>query len=96
MLSRRVPPGAHRIPGACRLAARRLHHAQRALGVFFRRMQARLGTPKALTATAPKLARLLWRLRHHGSAYVHQGLDASESAVPRPQGHDDGAVVLQR
>ena len=58
-LSRRVRPGAQRVTVALRLAARSLHHAQSALGAFFRRMKARLGTPKALTATAHKLARLV-------------------------------------
>ena len=59
VLSRRVRPGAHRVTVALRLAARSLHHSQSALGAFFRRMKARLGTPKAITATAHKLARLV-------------------------------------
>ena len=59
VLSRRVRPGAHRVTVALRLAARTLHHAQSALGACFRRMPARLGTPKAITATAHKLARLV-------------------------------------
>ena len=59
VLSRRGRPGAHRVPVALRLAARSLHHAQSALGAFLRRRKARLGTPKALTATAHKLARLV-------------------------------------
>jgi hypothetical protein len=42
-------------------------------------MNARLGTPKAITATAHKLARLVSRLLQHGSAYVQQGLDAYEA-----------------
>jgi transposase len=79
ILSRRVRPGAHRVTVALRLAARSLHHSQSALGAFFRRMKARLGTPKAITATAHKLARLVYRLLQHGSAYVHQGLDAYEA-----------------
>jgi transposase len=58
-LSRRVRPGAQRVTVALRLAARTLHHSQSAWGAFFRRMQVRLGTPKALTATAHKLARLV-------------------------------------
>ena len=41
-----------------------------------RRLTARLGTPTAITATAPKLARLVSSLVHHGSADVPQGLDA--------------------
>src|SRR5438094_2238643 len=70
VLSRRVRPGAHRVTVALRLAARSLHHAQSALGAFFRRMKARLGTPKAITAAAHKLARLASHLLKHGSAYV--------------------------
>jgi transposase len=79
VLSRRVRPGAHRVTVALRLAARTLHHSQSALGAFFRRMKVRLGTPKAITATAHKLARLVYSLLRHGSAYVQQGLDAYEA-----------------
>ncbi len=79
VLSRRVRPGAHRVTVALRLAARTLHHAQSAVGAFLRRMQVRLGTPKAITATAHKLARLVSSLLRHGSAYVQQGLDAYEA-----------------
>ena len=79
VLSRRVRPGAHRVTVALRLAARSVHRSQSALGAFFRRMKARLGTPKAITATAHKLARLVYSLLQHGSAYVQQGLDASEA-----------------
>jgi hypothetical protein len=79
VLSRRVRPGAHRVAVALRLAARTLHHSQSALGAFFRRLKARLGTPKAITATAHKLARLVSSLLQHGSAYVQQGLDAYEA-----------------
>jgi len=39
----------------------------------------RLGTPKAITATAHKLARLVSSLLRHGSADVQQGLDAYEA-----------------
>jgi len=59
VLSRRTRPTAHRAAAALRWAAASLHHAQRALGAFCRRMQARVGTPKAITATAHKLARLI-------------------------------------
>jgi len=79
VLSRRVRPGAHRVAVALRLAARSLHHSQSALGAFCRRMQARLGTPKAITATAHTLARLVSHLLKHGSAYVQQGLENYEA-----------------
>ena len=79
ILSRRVRPGAHRVAGALRLAARTVQHARTALGAFSRRMRRRLGAPKAITATAHKLARLVSSLFQHGSASVQQGLDAYES-----------------
>ena len=79
VLSRRVRPGAPRVTVALRLAARSVHHAQSALGAFFRRRNARRGTPKAITATAHTLARLGSSLLQHGSAYVHQGVEVYET-----------------
>jgi transposase len=37
-------------------------------------MKARLGTPKAITATAHQLARLIDAMLKHGTAYVRQRL----------------------
>jgi transposase len=42
-------------------------------------MRSRLGAPKAITATAHKLARLVYSLLKHGNAYVQQGREAYES-----------------
>jgi transposase len=74
VLSRRVRRGASRAKRALRLAARSLHHSKSALGAFFRRLKARHGTPLAITATAHKLARLVYALLKHGTAYVAQEL----------------------
>lgn len=41
----------NRLATALRLGAQSLHHSDSALGAFFRRMKAKLGTPKAITAT---------------------------------------------
>jgi len=79
VLSRRVRPGAPRVTVTLRLAASSLPHSQSALGAFFRRMKARLGTPKAIPATAHTLARLVYSLWQHGRAYVQQGPDAYEA-----------------
>ena len=49
-----------------------------ALGAFFRRLKGRLGAPKAITATAHKLARLVYSLLKHGTAYVTQGMEEYE------------------
>lgn len=74
VLSRGTKPCANRAATALRLAASSLHRSQSALGAFFRRMKARLGTPKAITATAHKLARLIYTMLKHGTAYVRQSM----------------------
>jgi transposase len=74
VLSRGTKPSANRVATALRLAASCLQRSQSALGAFFRRMKARLGTPKAITATAHKLARLIYTMLKHGTAYVRQSL----------------------
>jgi len=79
VLSRRVRPGAHRGAVALRLAAGSVHHSQSAFGAFFRRLRARLGAPKAITATAHKLARLIYSLLKHGTASVQQGMEEYEA-----------------
>jgi transposase len=80
VLSRKVRPSAHRAATALRLAANCLHHSHSALGAFFRRLKTRLGTPKALVATAHKLARLVYRLLKYGEDYVAQGMAEYEQA----------------
>ena len=52
-----------------RMAANSLHRSQSRLGDYFRRMKARLGVPQAITATAHKLARIIFRLVREGTAY---------------------------
>jgi transposase len=79
--SRRVRKGKNRAAIALRLAARSLHRSQSALGAFFRRMNSRLGTKGAITATAHKLARYVYAMLKHGQAYVSQSLDQYEAAM---------------
>jgi transposase len=57
--SRRV---RSRLATALRMAAHSLHHAKDYLGEFFRRITRKLGKPQAITATAHKLARILYHL----------------------------------
>src|SRR5207249_8810930 len=52
----------NRIALTLRLAAKSLQHSQSALGEFYRRMRAKLGAPKAITAAAHKLARIVYHL----------------------------------
>jgi transposase len=72
ILSRRVRKGANRAARALRMAAQGCHHAKNAMGAFYRRIQARCGGPKAVVATAHKIAERVYRLLKHGEAYVRQ------------------------
>ena len=45
-----------------RMAAQSLHHSKSGLGDFYRRMRAKLGAPKAITAAAHKLSRIIFHL----------------------------------
>lgn len=51
---------APRLP--LRMAGQPLHHNKTALGDFYRRMRAKLDAPKAITAAAHKLARIIFHL----------------------------------
>jgi transposase len=59
----------NRAATALRMAAHSLHHSQSFLGHFYRRMRAKLGAPKAITATAHKLARIIYHMVTTGHAY---------------------------
>jgi transposase len=63
-------PVANRAANAFRMAAQTLCRSHSALGAYYRRMQARLGAPKAITAAAHKLARIFYRLWTSGDAYT--------------------------
>lgn len=56
-----------------RHAAATLRRSPTALGAFFRRICARRGAAKAVTATAHKLAKIIYRLLKYGEAYVETG-----------------------
>ena len=62
LLSTKTRRTKNRINHALRVAAQSLHGSNSYLGAFYRRMRARLGAPKALTATAHKLARIIYHL----------------------------------
>ena len=49
-----------------------------ALGAFLRRKKAHLGAPKAITATAHKLARLIYTMLRDGQEYVDAGAEYYE------------------
>jgi hypothetical protein len=59
----------NRAATALRMAAQSLHRSQSFLGHFYRRMRTKLGAPKAITATAHKLARIIYHMVTTGHAY---------------------------
>ena len=69
---------ANRAAQALRLAAAALRSSQSALGAYYRRMCARMDKPKAVTAAAHKLARLIYAMLTHGQEYTDQGQDYFE------------------
>jgi transposase len=73
LLSSKTKPSNNRAAQALRRAANSLYRSKTALGAFFRRMRARLGAPKAITAAAHKLARILYRMLIEGTNYKEAG-----------------------
>jgi hypothetical protein len=55
------------------MAAQSLCRSESALGAFYRRLCARMDKPKANTATAHKLARMVYFMLTRGEAFVDQG-----------------------
>lgn len=70
---------------AFRMAASTLRRSQSALGAKYRRLQSRIGSPKAITAMAHHLARLFYRMMKYGSQYVDQGMIAYEARFREQQ-----------
>lgn len=62
--------GKNRAAQALRLAAWGLMRSTSALGAYLRRQRSRLGAPKAITATAHKLARIVYGMMRFGWEYV--------------------------
>jgi transposase len=69
---------ANRAAQALKLAAAALRSSKSALGAYFRRMCARMDKPKAVTAAAHKLARLIYMMLTKGEEFTDQGQDYYE------------------
>jgi transposase len=83
--SSRTRRGVNRAAQALRLAAQSLHHSQGALGGFLRRMKGRLGAQAAVTATAHKVARIVYLALKHGMTYVRQSQEQYEAQMKEKQ-----------
>jgi transposase len=75
LLSSRTEPSANRAAAILRMAAMTLGRTQTALGAFYRRLAARTGKPQAITATARKLAVLVYRALKGEIVYQDPGAE---------------------
>jgi transposase len=70
---------ANRAANAFRMAGLSAGNSNGAFGGFYRCIRARLGAPKAITATAHKLARIFYRVWATGCSFVDMGANYYES-----------------
>jgi len=82
--SRRTRRTQNRLANALRVAVQSLHSSDCALGAFYRKIKAKRGPAVATTATAHKLARIIYHMLKHGEAFVEQG-QAEREAKYREQ-----------
>ena len=73
VLSARTKRSANRARQALKMAAMALSRSNSALGAFYRRLCARMDKPRANTAVAHKLARMVYFMLTRGEAFVDQG-----------------------
>ena len=78
VLNSATKPVANRAAAALRMAALTLFNSKSALGAYLRRQRSRLGAPKAITATAHKLARLIYSMLKFGAEFVDAGQEQYE------------------
>lgn len=78
-LSSHTPPSANRAAASFRIAAMTLGRTETALGAFYRRLAYRVGKAKAITATARKLAMLVYRTLKEGLVYTDPGAAAYDA-----------------
>ena len=92
ILSVKTRPGKHRVATALRRAAQSLFRSQSVLGRVFRRRRATRGAPKAITATAHKLARLIYHVVTTRQPYDESRLAAAEAT---PRRHSESRLRAQ-
>jgi transposase len=73
VLSSKTRRASNRVASLLRLAAVSVGRTDTALGAFYRRLSARVGKARAITATARKLAVLFYNTLRHGMSYVDPG-----------------------
>ncbi len=75
----------NRAATAFRMAATSLWRSKTYLGAKFKRLRAQLGAPKAITAMAHNLARLVYRMLRYGKEYVDKGMEFYQQRYQQQQ-----------
>ena len=78
VLSRGTRHVVNRAATSLRMAATTLLRSQTYLGAQYRRLRSKLGAPKAITAMAHRLARLVYRMLKYGQQYIDKGAEYYE------------------
>lgn len=78
ILQRRTRRAPNHVANVLRVCSQSLMQSKSALGAYCRRMCSRIGAPKAITATAHKLALLIYRMIRLGKTYVDIGQEKYE------------------
>ena len=73
ILSSKTKPSNNRAAATLRMAASTLYRSPTALGAFLRRLKSRKGPMKAITATAHKLAKIIYNMLRYGAEYMETG-----------------------
>lgn len=76
VLNSKTKPTANRVAQILRLASNSLYRSKTALGEFLRRMKVRIGASAAITATAHKLAEIIYTMLTKKKEYKEAGKDA--------------------
>jgi transposase len=79
LLSSRTQPSANRAAAILRMTAMSLGRTQTALGAFYRRLAVRIGKAQAITATARKVAILVYRTLKGNLVYRDPGANAYDA-----------------
>lgn len=77
----------NRAATALRMAATTLIRSRSYLGAQYRRLRTKLGAPKAITAMAHRLSRLVYRMLKYGQQYVDKGTEYYEQRYQNQQIH---------
>jgi hypothetical protein len=78
-LSGKTKCSNNRAAATLRMAASTLYRSNSALGAYLRRLKSRKGPAKAITATAHKLAKIIYNMLRRGVEYMETGQDYYEA-----------------